>query len=397
MLLTFISRPAQSRTFESDIEVLRAFRESIDPNSVPPYSFINSWDFRMDPCESSGEIFLGILCSTPVDNNSSTRVTAIDLDGIGYEGFLHPRIGNLTEMVILNLSKNNFRGPLPGSITNLRKLTSLSLSANFFTGTLPARIGQLKKLETLDVSQNNLSGSIPASISGLRGLLQLSLSNNGFTGRVPSLNGLWQLNSLDLSNNQLYGNLPTLPGHLRTLQLSHNIFSGPISSISRLQNLRILDLSSNRFSGAISEGILMLPNAVRVDISYNRFSSLEVSRFMGSEMQLQELHANTNHLQGHLPVNLVSAKNLRTINLAQNRFTGTIPREYGAKVEGSWRTLFLDSNFLTGGLPQQFLRRGLRISGSLAHNCLICPRNITMCHGGQRPASECVRQGGSYR
>ncbi|RVW91935.1 Leucine-rich repeat receptor protein kinase MSP1 [Vitis vinifera] len=275
--------------------------------------------------------------------------------------------------------------------------TTLSLSGNFFTRTLPAGIGQLKKLETMDISENNLSGSIPVHITGLRSLLRLSLSNNGLSGRVPSLNGLWQLNSLDLSRNQLYGNLPALLVHLRTLLLSHNILSGHISPISGLQNLRILDLSNNRFSGAISGGIHVLPNAVRVDVSANRFTMIEVTRVLGSEMQLQELHAHTNHLQGHLPVNLVSAKNLMTINLGQNLVTGTIPREYGAKLEGSWRTLFLDSNFLTGGLPPQFQRSGVRISGSLAHNCLSCPQSITLCHGGQRPASECVRQGGSYR
>ncbi|RVW91936.1 hypothetical protein CK203_030163 [Vitis vinifera] len=82
VLITFISRPAHSRTLESDAEVLRSFTASIDPNSVPPYLFISTCDFKMDPCESSGELFLGILCSTPVDNSSS-RVTAIDLDGIG--------------------------------------------------------------------------------------------------------------------------------------------------------------------------------------------------------------------------------------------------------------------------------------------------------------------------
>ena len=104
VLITFISRPAHSRTLESDAEVLRSFTASIDPNSVPPYLFISTCDFKMDPCESSGELFLGILCSTPVDNSSS-RVTAIDLDGIGYDGFLPPVIGNLTEITVLSFKQ----------------------------------------------------------------------------------------------------------------------------------------------------------------------------------------------------------------------------------------------------------------------------------------------------
>lgn len=90
--LCLIMMPSQihSSTLEADTLSLREIKRAIDPNSVTPSSYLNSWDFTMDPCESTGSQFLGILCDLPLDNNSSSRVTAIDLDGIGYEGFLSP-------------------------------------------------------------------------------------------------------------------------------------------------------------------------------------------------------------------------------------------------------------------------------------------------------------------
>ncbi|XP_057958081.1 probable leucine-rich repeat receptor-like protein kinase At1g35710 [Malania oleifera] len=390
--LTFIQRIVHSKTLGSDAEALHSLLSSLDPNSISSSSFLNSWNFQADPCESSGDQFLGILCTIPEDNSSS-RVTAINLDRAGYDGFLSPEIGNLTELIILNLNKNMFRGPIPDTISNLQKLTTLTLSENFFTGTIPTGVGNLRRLEIVDLSQNKLSGSIPASISGLRSLTHLILSNNGFSGTIPDLTGLWQLTSLDISSNQLYGGMPKLPKSLQTVSLSHNILSGRISSIGNLEQLLSLDLSDNRFSGSIEKEILTLPEVISVNVSLNRFTLLEVGKFTGSQTQLQVIDAQRNSLQGHLPVDLVTAENLTSINLGNNQFSGRIPREYGEKLGESWRILFLDHNFLVGSLPPQFSSTGaMTVSGSLANNCLKCPSNVPLCHGGQRPASECVGQ-----
>lgn len=227
---------------------------------------------------------------------------------------------------------------------------------------------------------------------GFQSLKELHLSNNAFSGRIPDLHGIWQLNTLDLGSNLLYGNLPRLPINLRTLSLNHNTLSGHISSIRQLQDLRVLDLSDNRFTGSIHQGILTLPKVTHVNVSVNRFTSLDVIKFSGRETQLQVLDAHENNLRGRLPVNLVTVGNLTRINLGQNQFSGAIPMQYGVKLEWSWQSLFLDHNFLVGNLPPQFNSNTERISGSLAHNCLRCPINISWCNGGQRPAAECVGQ-----
>ncbi|KAJ1424469.1 Leucine-rich repeat [Sesbania bispinosa] len=393
IILCLMLSQIHSSTLENDTLSLLEIKRAIDPNSLSPSSYINSWDFTMDPCESTGSQFLGILCNLPLDGSPS-RVTAIDLDGIGYEGFLTPAIGNLTELTVLNLNNNKFRGPIPETIAKLRKLTRLTMSQNFFTGAIPNGISELKKLEYLDVSGNRLSGPIPTNITGLRSLTFLSLSNNAFAGRIPNLTGLWQLNTLDLSFNQFYGDLPNLPVSLRSMYFSHNILSGHLTPLKGLIHLKWLDVSDNRLSGDISRDVLSLRAVVHLNVSFNRFTTLEVINYAGQGPRLQVLEAQGNHLRGHLPVNLVSFVNLTAINLANNQFAGPIPKEYGTRLQTPtpWRRLYLDHNFLTGNLPPEFTNHTTNIRGSLASNCLKCPTNVLLCHGGQRPATECVGQ-----
>lgn len=186
--LSLIPYFVNSKTLDTDVQVLRLFKEAIDPISISSTSLLKTWDFDLDPCETTGTHFLGILCTVPEDNSSS-RVFVIDLEGDGFEGFLTPKVENLTELTVLNLSRNKFRGPIPNSITRLRKLTSLQLSGNFFSGPLPDDLNRLKKLENLDLSQNKLSGSIPKEITALRRLTYLGLSNNALSGRIPDISG----------------------------------------------------------------------------------------------------------------------------------------------------------------------------------------------------------------
>jgi hypothetical protein len=93
-------------------------------------------------------------------------------------------------------------------------------------------------------------------------------------------------------------------------------------------------------------------------------------------------------------VNLVTFTNLTIINYQTiNIIHSTIPKEYGAKLRTTWRRLlYLDHNFLTGNLPLEFTHTSAYVKGSVANNCLKCPTNTVLCHGGQRPSTECMRQ-----
>lgn len=222
-------------------------------------------------------------------------------------------------------------------------------------------------------------------------MTSLKMSNNGFSGRIPDLTGLWQLNTLELSNNELFGSLPQLPTSLRVLSLSRNVLSGTVHLLWRLRSLRTLDLSDNRFTGAI-RGVISLPEVITLNLSVNWFTEIEVAKFSGRATQLEVLDVQENRLQGHLPINLVTIQNLTVIDLSHNQFSGPIPRDFGLRLGAPWRRLYLDHNFLVGGVPPEFASTKLKIKGNLAFNCLKCPRNVTMCNEGQRTASECIGQ-----
>ncbi|XP_010524152.1 PREDICTED: leucine-rich repeat receptor-like protein kinase PEPR1 [Tarenaya hassleriana] len=388
LLLPFVPSPILSATFQSDINVLESIVRSIDPSSISPPSYLSTWNFSEDPCEGTGT-FLGVMCSFPLDNTTS-RVTEIELDDGGYDGFLSASIGNLTELTVLSLNGNRFRGPIPESVFSLRKLVRLSLSENFFTGELSERITHLMELKEIDLSKNSLAGAIPFRISSLRSLTRLSLSGNHLSGTIPALNGLWKLQVLELGHNHLYGALPKLPTSLQVLSVSQNGLAGRISSLHRLKRLVTLDVSDNRFSGTIGHELLTFREITLLNVSYNMFTSLEVIKFTGRESRLRILDAEENHLQGRLPVNLATYESLRNINLRNNMFSGGIPKVYGERLANPWRTLYLDNNYLTGDLPEQFLKFSRLMKGSLSNNCLECPRNVTVCQRGQKPKIRCI-------
>ncbi|XP_039033831.1 receptor-like protein kinase, partial [Hibiscus syriacus] len=339
-------------------------RTSVDPNMIPPSSYLTTWDFSADPCETSGSKFLGILCSFP-QGNSTSRITALELDSVGYDGFLPPRIGTFTALTTLELIGNRFRGSVPETIKNLNKLTRISLSGNF-TGGIWTWIYRLKKLERINQSGNQLSGRIPARISKLRRLTHLTLSNNELSQRIPSFYALENLQILELDSNMLIGSLPKLPPGLTTLRLSHNKLTGHITSLVNLKHLISIDLSDNWFSGPvfffirIDDLIKNLP--LRGPLSY---AEPPARSFTGQVGELREISSNLSH----------------------NQFTSEIPMGYGQRLGRPWRTLFLDHNYLSGRVSVEFGSAVVRIRGSLANNCLRCPLRIPLCRGRQRPAS----------
>ncbi|CAN0923019.1 LRR receptor-like serine/threonine-protein kinase GSO1 [Linum grandiflorum] len=389
-LLLVVPDPVESITAVSDIQVLHALRESIDPVTITTSSFLYSWDFNVDPCDSPGA-FLGILCSFPLDNTSS-RVIAIGLDDAGYDGFLSPAIGNLTELVTLDITGNKFRGPIPETIVNLRQLTKLLISENLFTGQIPEGITKLKLLQEIDVSRNHLSGQIPMRIAVLRSLTRLIMSDNAISGRLPDLAGMWQLSILDVSYNELYGNIPRMPRNVRTLLMTRNVLSGHISPLKHLRRLLVLDLSSNRLSGRILHEILTMSTLVRLNVSHNHFTAIDQIDFPSSESRLQVIDANDNQIHGHLPLTLAGLENLTSLDLSHNYLTGSISSEFGGKVGKPWTNLFLNDNFLQGNIPPKLVDDARQIRGNFANNCLKCPSTVQLCRGGQRPHAVCAAQ-----
>ncbi|XP_030959113.1 receptor-like protein EIX2 [Quercus lobata] len=121
----------------------------------------------------------------------------------------------ISNVNLMDFSKNSLSGGIPTELTNLTLLNSLNLSWNHLTGVIPENIGALRQLESLDLSSNHLSGHIPSSMSSMTFLSHLNLSYNNLSGQIPSTNQFQTFNdpSIYEGNPQLYGP-PPLPTSL---------------------------------------------------------------------------------------------------------------------------------------------------------------------------------------
>lgn len=85
----------------------------------------------------------------------------LDMSRNKITGPIPDEIGHLQELdILLNLSWNSLTGPIPESFSNLSKLANLDLSHNMLIGTLRV-LGNLDNLVYLNVSYNRFSGLLP--------------------------------------------------------------------------------------------------------------------------------------------------------------------------------------------------------------------------------------------
>ena len=137
------------------------------------------------------------------------RVRNLQLINNNLTGSIPTQLGNLTEMIQLDLHHNELSGSIPAALGNLSNLEYLALRANELSGPIPAALGNLSKLATLDIYLNELSGSIPAELGNLSKLEHLGLSYNELSGSIPAaLGNLDKLQFLYLSRNNLTGCIP---------------------------------------------------------------------------------------------------------------------------------------------------------------------------------------------
>lgn len=233
------------------------------------------------------------------------RVIYVGFATRGTKSTIPPELGNLTELVRLNLARNGLTGNIPAELGNLRKLEWLLLSYNQLSGSIPSELGNLSDLTILAMRSNQLSGSIPRELGNLTNLTELYLHWNRLGGSLPSqLGNLSKLEKLDLQQNQLSGNIPSELGNLsdlETFSLGFNQLSGSIpSQLGSLSQVGHFSINNNQLTGNIPPELGNLGRAGWISLRNNRLSG-SIPSALGRLPSLNQLRLSCNQLSGQVP------------------------------------------------------------------------------------------------
>ncbi|XP_037445867.1 receptor-like protein 2 [Triticum dicoccoides] len=319
--------------------------------------------------------------------SSSSLLAVVELCYNQFTGVIPPGLGNCSMLRVLKAGHNNLRGTLPNELFDASLLEYLSLPSNVLDGVLDgAQIIKLSNLVTLDLGRNNFSGKIPDSIGELESLEELHLDYNNMSGELPSaLSNCTNLITINFKSNNLSGelskvNFSTLP-RLKTLDILYNNCNGRVpESLYTCSNLTALRLSGNNLHGQLSPRIGDLKHLTFLSLAMNSFTNitnalhilqrctnlttlLTGSSFRGELMpedgfidgfeNLQVLSLNDCSLLGKIPLWISKLAKLEMLILSGNQLTGSTP----AWIEGLKHLFYLDisNNSLTGEIPRSLM------------------------------------------
>ncbi|KAH6767933.1 hypothetical protein C2S51_000161 [Perilla frutescens var. frutescens] len=238
----------------------------------------------------------------------------------------------------VQISFNPVTGVLPKSLGSSNLSASLETLKAFscrILDPIPDEIGNLSNLLWLNLGYNHFTGAIPTTLGRIRSLKNLEIHGNRFQGSIsPVLCNLNHLYSLNLAINNLYGQIPSCLGNLSSLReiyMSRNEFNSNIASVSwfhkdasNVKNLVALDLSWNQLSGKIPSTISQLQNLVRLSLSRNKLTG-SVVEFLTDLKDLQHLDLSHNNLSGRIPKSLEALSCLNYFDVSFIELSGAIP------------------------------------------------------------------------
>jgi Leucine-rich repeat (LRR) protein len=97
-------------------------------------------------------------------------------------------LGNLKNLISLDLYANKLTGEIPNSLSKLNLLRFMRLNNNKLTGSIPRELAKLSNLKVIDLSNNDLCGTIP--VDGPFSTFPLRSFENNSRLNGPELQGL---------------------------------------------------------------------------------------------------------------------------------------------------------------------------------------------------------------
>ncbi|KAF8685365.1 hypothetical protein HU200_043989 [Digitaria exilis] len=307
---------------------------------------ISSWENITDCCK-----WEGITCSLDM------TVTGVTLASRRLQGHISASLGNLNGLLCLNLSHNLLSGTIPLELMSSKSIVVLDVSFNQLNGDLQElQPSALLPLQVLNISSNKFTERFPSSPwEVMKSLVVLNASNNSFTGQIPTkvCFNAPSLVVLELSYNHFSGSIPPELGNcytLTSLKAGHNNLSGTLpDALFNISSLEHLSLHDNQLEGSLN-GISKLTYLVTLDLGRNGLSG-NIPDSIGELSRLNELHLDNNRMSGELPYTLSHCKNLKTIDLKVNYFSGELTKVNFSNLP-NLKTLDLMMNNLSGKIPE---------------------------------------------